>query len=250
MATQEYYIRGINDTEARGPFTVEQLITLGETGQIDTETLFYDAATEQWATISANEELKNAVFPQKKKLTFKAKESIQDLNIQKEEHRPITVDQILAAAEGRTDETKDMRSRVAAQRNAARIGLYAGLVVFLLSTAALLVPNVDVVSSFDPKAIVREPLILLGLVDLVCAMLLGLEVVTAYPFIRFRAAFGLGFLSVFFWSQSHPHVVLAVAVGSVGMYFCTVSVSYVPVITAALLGLAGIGGFAFFMLSS
>jgi hypothetical protein len=33
------------------------------------------------------------------------------------------------------------------------------------------------------------------------------------------------------------------------MYFCTVSVSYVPVITAAMLGLAGIGGFAFFMLS-
>ena len=249
MAPQEYYIRGINDTEARGPFTVEQLLTLGETGQIDTETLFYDAATEQWATISSNEELKNAVFPQKKKLTFKPKESIQELNIQKDEHRPITVDQILAAAEGRTEETKDMRSRIAAQHNAARIGLYAGLIIFLLSTAALLVPNVEIVSSFDLGAIVRQPLILLGLVDLACSVLLGLEVVNAYPFIRFRAAFGLGFLSVFFWSQSHPHVVLAVAAGSVGMYFCTVFVSYVPIVTAALLGLVGIGGFAFFMLS-
>ncbi|MGA2445009.1 MAG: hypothetical protein ABSG50_06215 [Opitutaceae bacterium] len=249
MATQEYYVRGINDTEARGPFTVEQLLTLGETGQIDNETLFYDAATEQWSTIGSNEELKNAVFPQKKKLTFKPKESIEELNIQKEEHRPITVDQILAAAEGRTEETKDMRSRVAAQHNAARIGLYAGLIIFLLSTAALLVPNVEILSSFDFNAIVKQPLILLGLVDLACSVLLGLEVVNAYPFIRFRAAFGLGFLSVIFWSQSHPHVVLAVAVGSVGMYFCTVSVSYVPVITAAMLGLAGIGGFAFFMLS-
>lgn len=249
MATQEYYIRGINDTEARGPFTVEQLVTLGETGQIDTETLFYDAATEQWATIGSNVELKNALFPQKKKLTFKPKESIQDLNIQKEEHRPITVDQILAAAEGRTEETKDMRSRIAAQHNAARIGLYAGLIIFLLSTAALLLPNVEIVSSFDPNAIVKQPLILLGLVDLACSVLLGLEVVNAYPFIRFRAAFGLGFLSVFFWSQSHPHVVLAVAAGSVGMYLCTVFVSYVPVITAALLGLVGIGGFAFYMLS-
>jgi hypothetical protein len=41
---------------------------------------------------------------------------------------------------------------------------------------------------------------------------------------------------------------MAIAVGSAGMYFCTVFVSYIPVITSALLGLAGIGGFAYFML--
>jgi hypothetical protein len=248
MPTQEYYVRGVDDTEARGPFTVEQLITLGETGQIDAETLFYDAATEQWSTISSNEQLKEAVFPQKKKLSFKPREAIQDLNIQKEDHRAITVEQILAAAEGRTEETKDMRSRIDAQHRAARIGLYSGLIIFLLSTAALLLPYVEVVSTFDPVSIAKQPLILLGLVDLACSVLLGLEVVNAYPFIRFRAAFGLGFLSVIFWSQGHPHVAMAIVVGSVGMYFCTVFVSYVPVITSALLGLAGIGGFAYFML--
>jgi hypothetical protein len=248
MPTQEYYVRGVDDTEARGPFTVEQLITLGETGQIDAETLFYDAATEQWSTISSNEQLKEAVFPQKKKLSFKPREAIQDLNIQKEDHRAITVEQILAAAEGRTEETKDMRGRIDAQHRAARIGLYAGLIIFLLSTAALLLPYVEVVSTFDPVSIAKQPLILLGLVDLACSVLLGLEVVNAYPFIRFRAAFGLGFLSVIFWSQGHPHVAMAIVVGSVGMYFCTVFVSYVPVITSALLGLAGIGGFAYFML--
>jgi hypothetical protein len=43
-------------------------------------------------------------------------------------------------------------------------------------------------------------------------------------------------------------VALAVVVGSVGMYFCTVFLSYAPIIAAALLGLAGMGGFAFFML--
>jgi hypothetical protein len=41
---------------------------------------------------------------------------------------------------------------------------------------------------------------------------------------------------------------MSIVVGSVGIYFCTVFVSYVPVITSALLGLAGIGGFAYFML--
>ena len=248
MPTQEYYVRGADDTEARGPFSVEQLVTLGETGQIDAETLFYDAATEQWSTISSNEQLKEAVFPQKKKLSFKPREAIQDLNIQKEDHRAITVEQILAAAEGRTEETKDMRSRVDAQHRAARIGLYSGLIIFLLSTAALLLPNIETVSTFDPVSFAKQPLILLGLVDLACSVLLGLEVVNAYPFIRFRAAFGLGFLSVLFWSQGHPHAVMAIVIGSVGMYFCTVFVSYVPVITSAALGLAGIGGFAYFML--
>jgi hypothetical protein len=249
MPTQEFYVRGINDTEARGPFTVEQLVTLGETGQIDTETLFYDAATEQWATISSNAQLKEAVFPQKKKLGFKPKVTVENLNIQKEEHRAITVEQFLAAADGRTEETREMRSRIAAQQSAARIGLYGGLVIFLLSAAALLLPYIEIVSSFDLPGLAKQPLILIGLVDLVCAVLLGLEVVNAYPFIRFRAAFGLGFLSVFFWSQGHPNVVMAIAMGSVGMYFCTVFVSYVPVIASALLGLVGIGGFAYFMLT-
>ena len=248
MPNQEYYVRGVDDTEARGPFTVEQLVTLGDSGQIDTETLFYDATTEQWATISSNEQLKEAVFPKKKKLGFKPRAAIQDLNIEKQDHRAITVEQILAAAEGRTEETKDMRSHLEAQHQAARIGLYGGLIIFLLSTAALLLPNIETVSTFDPASFAKQPLILLGLVDLACSVLLGLEVVRAYPFIRFRAAFGLGFLCILFWSQGHPHVVMAIAVGSVGMYFCTVFVSYIPVITSALLGLAGIGGFAYFML--
>jgi hypothetical protein len=34
----------------------------------------------------------------------------------------------------------------------------------------------------------------------------------------------------------------------VGLYFCTVAVNYLPVLLSALLGLAGIGGFAYFLL--
>lgn len=249
MPTQEYYVRGINDTEARGPFTVEQLVTLGETGQVDAETLYYDAATEQWATIGSSEELKNAVFPQKKKLSVKPKEGIKSLNVQKEEHRSITVEQMLAAAEGRTEETKDKRDYITDQYNSARIGMYAGLAIFALSAVALLLPHIDVVMALDVGKIAQQPFLLLGLVDVVCAVLLGLGMAAAYPFIRFRAAFGLGFLGLLFWVQGQPLTALAVVAGSVGMYFCTVFLSYAPIITSALLGLAGIGGFAYFMLT-
>jgi hypothetical protein len=249
MATQEYYVRGINDTEARGPFSVEQLITLGETGRIDPETLYYNADTERWATIGSSETLKEAIFPQRRKLGIKPKDGVQTLNPAREEHRPITVEQMLAAAEGRTEETKDKRSLIVAQQNSVRIGMLSGFGIFLLSATALLLPQIDVVLSYDLAAIAKQPLIILGLVDLFCAVLLALGLSATYPFIRFRAAFGIGFLGLLFWVQDRPQLALCVTVGSVGMYFCTVFLSYVPVVTAALLGLAGIGGFALLLLT-
>jgi len=53
---------------------VPQVTDLAETGQITPETLFYDATTEQWVAIGANAELKALIFPEKKKLSLKAKE--------------------------------------------------------------------------------------------------------------------------------------------------------------------------------
>jgi hypothetical protein len=249
MATQELYIRGLNDTEARGPFSVEQLVTLGETGQIDGETLYYEASTEQWATIGSNESLRNAVFPPKKRLTVKQKENIPSLNVLKEQQKPITVEQMLAAAEGRTEDTKDKRNLIVTEDISARIGLYAGVVIFLLSTAALLLPHVDVVLALDYAKIFEQPLILLGLIDLLCTVLLGLGMAAIYPFVRFRAMFGVGFLGLLYYLQDRPTVALAVVAGSVGMYFCTIFLRYAPIIASALLGLAGMGGFAYFMLT-
>ncbi len=249
MSTQEYYVRGINDTEARGPFSVEQLITLGETGRIDPETLYYNADTERWATIASSESLKEAIFPTRKKLGVRPKDSVQTLNPTREEHKPITVEQMLAAAEGRTEETKDKRALINAQQTSMRIGMFAGFAMFLFSATSLLLPQIDVVLSYNVMAMVRQPLILLGLVDLACAVLLALGLSATYPFIRFRAAFGIGYLGLFFWVQDKPQVALCVVAASVGMYFCTVFLSYVPIITAALVGLAGVGGFAFLMLT-
>ena len=41
MATQEFYIRTASETEAHGPFTQEQLISLAEAGKVDPQTLYY-----------------------------------------------------------------------------------------------------------------------------------------------------------------------------------------------------------------
>ncbi len=249
MSTQEFYIRGPTDTEARGPFTVEQLITLGETGGIDTETLFYDAATEQWAPIAASDKVRNLIFPEKKQLSVKPKQYVAMLNVQQEEHRPITVQEMLAAAEGRTDDTKDRRHYMEIQIRSARAGLLAATLIFLISATALVLPSIDAVMNLNLAAMSEQPLVFLGLIDLVCAVLLGLGMTAIYPFVRFRAVFGIGLLGLIYWLQDQPLLAFLVVGGSVGLYFCTVVLSYLPALLSAILGLAGIGGYAYFVLN-
>ena len=206
MSTQEFYIRGPTDTDARGPFTVEQLVTLGETGGIDTETLFYDATTEQWAPIATSDKVKSLVFPEKKRLSVKPKQQVATLNVQQ------------------------------------------ATMVCLFSATALILPHIDDVMTLNWAAMSDHPLIFLGVVDFGCALFLALGMAAIYPFVRFRAAFGIGFLGLLYWLQDQPQMAFLVVGGSVGLYFCTVVVSYLPMLLSAVLGLAGIGGFAYFVL--
>src|ERR1700689_3162580 len=121
MATQEYYIRESSENEARGPFNLEQLVSLAETGQVTIETLWYDAAVEDWTSIGATDNLRSTLFPEKRKLRMKAKD-ITPQTKASNELAPITVQDMLAGAEGRTTETKDKIDPAIAQPKADRIG--------------------------------------------------------------------------------------------------------------------------------
>ena len=246
---QEIYIRNPSDTESRGPFNQEQLSSLIDAGQITADTLFYDTATEQWVAIGTNAALKEALFPEKKKLTVRTKPKMVALNQEKDERPPITVDDMLAAAEGRTDETKDMKNPAEDMARAANIGRWAAIFMLLASAAGEVLPLTDVAMSMDPVKILAHPLVLLGAIDLMLAVLLGLGVVTLYPFVRFRAALGLGFLGFIFWTHGQATSLLLLAAGSAGLYLSTVFVSYVPVGLAAVAGLGGLGFLAWKMMS-
>ena len=106
MATQEFYIREASENEARGPFNLEQLVSLAETGQVTLDTLWYDPALEDWALIGSNDDLKAQLFPEKRKLRMKVKEVIPTTK-KEDSLAPITVEDMLAGAEGRTADTKD-----------------------------------------------------------------------------------------------------------------------------------------------
>jgi hypothetical protein len=249
MAAQEFYIREASENEARGPFNLEQLVSLAETGQLTVETLWYDPMIENWAPIGINEELKGALFPEKRKLRMKAKEPIPE-NRPSESLAPITVQDMLAGAEGKTADTKDKADPEIAQLRAARIGMWSAIACLVLSAAGEVLPAADAIAAFDVNKLMEQPLVLLGAADLFVATMLGLGVVSFYPLIRFRAALGLGLFGFVYFAQGMPLALLAVAGGSVGLYFTTISVDLLPVLVVSALGVVGMAGTSYFLLSA
>ena len=166
MALEEIYIRSESETEARGPFNLEQLVSLADTGQVTAETLFYDATTEQWAAIGSNPDLMAQVFPQRKKLKIKSKAKLDLLNQENDSAAPITVDEMLAAAEGRTAETSGKQDPSIAMARAAGIGRWAIIVILLLAAAGEALPAVDAIMAVDYPKLLGYPLVVLGAFDL------------------------------------------------------------------------------------
>src|SRR5690606_27325329 len=107
-------------------------------------TLFYDATTEQWVTIDSNADLKAALFPEKKKLTLRSNASVETLNKEAAGAAPITVNDLLAAAEGRTSDTKDHKDPGLAMARAAAIGRWGIIASLVLAAAGELLPNTSV----------------------------------------------------------------------------------------------------------
>ena len=247
---QELYIRAATENEARGPFNLEQLVSLAETGQIDAATLYYDTSTEQWAVFSTNPELVSLVFPEKKKLRLGKKE-IRSVNEQTDSAPPISVDDMLAAAEGLTADTNGKQSLAIAQGRAAKIGIWSAFLTLATSAIALCAPSIGKLTEPDfVRLVEQEPFALLGIVDLGLALLLALGAISFYPFIRFRAIFGLGFVGFVLWTGGHTAPLAALLAGSIGLYFCTICLSYLGVGLAALAGVGGMAGFAWLVLNS
>lgn len=250
MATQEFYIRNATETEARGPFTHEHIVSLAETGQITKETLYYDATKEQWLPITDNAELFAIAFPEKTALKLKAKTKLKTLNVPDAGAAAISVDDMLAAAEGRTADTQDKLDPAIARERAAAIGLYATIVLLIISAASLVLPSIDILVAPDLATIIQHPLALLGGFNLVLALLLILQVVQVYPLVRFSAMLGVGLVGFLLFTRGQTMPLAAFAVGSVGLYFCTVFINFIGIGLSVGLGLAGMAGYAFFALTT
>lgn len=250
MVPQEFYIRTETETEARGPFSLDQIMSLADAGQVTAETLYYDATTEEWVAVGANAEVKAAVFPEKKKLSVKRDTKVATLNKETDSAAPISVNDMLAAAEGRTDDTKDKSDPAIAMARCAKIGMWSAIIGLLLAAVGEILPVADTLMKMQPAQLLEHPLVVLGGLDVVLALMLILGVISFYPFVRFRAALGLGFIGLIYWTQGMHTPLLALIAGSAGLYLSTIFVSYVPILIATGLSLAGMGGFAWLALTS
>ena len=135
---QEFYIRKEGDEDSRGPFTLEQLASLVEAGQIDRQTFYYDSIAEKWVEIQSNPELIATLFPTKRKLSVRQKEIGAAINTKPtEDEQPITVEGMLAAAEGNTDETRGKRNRSSDRARAAQWGMRTLGLMSLTSAAGV-----------------------------------------------------------------------------------------------------------------
>ncbi len=250
--TQEFYIRKATETDARGPFTLEQLSSLDETGQVDPETYYYDAAAENWAPINANPGLMEVLYPAKKSLRVKPKTEAQvkTLNTVSNNDRPITVNDMLLAAEGRTDDTKDKADPAIAEGRAAAIGLYAAMGILFVTALAYILPDIDVVLGLKLAGILQNPLCLFGLLNLALGACLALGAVGAYPAVRFAAMLGFGFTAAIFYLQGNTLPLIFSAAAALGLFFCTLLVNLPGVILAAVFGFVGACGIAHHLFTS
>lgn len=249
MPTQEFYVRNPAETEARGPFNLEQLISLAEAGHVTFDTLCYDATTENWTTLGSNPELRTIVFPEKKKLTIKKDLKLSGMNKAPDSSAPITVDDMLAAAEGRTADTMGKSNPEIAMARAAKVGMWCAFLILLACAAGELLPSTDAIIAVDVSRMLVSPLIIFGLVDIFFAVLLALGTAAIYPLIRFRAMLGFGFLAFIFYIQGMPLQIFEAAVGLLGLYLCTVLVNLAGVLITALVGLLGTAALSYYFLS-
>jgi hypothetical protein len=190
------------------------------------------------------------VFPEKVRLTLKPKVKLKTINVADSNAAPISVDDMLAAAEGRTAETQDKRDPVLSRERAAAVGLYSTIALLLIAAIALILPSIDVLMAPTLGEIIQRPLVLLGALDLLLAILLLLQMTSVYPVTRFSAVLGIGLVGSLLWVQGQTMPLLAFAIGSVGLYFSTVFISFVGIGLAVGLGFAGMLGYAFFALTT
>lgn len=263
MSQEEFYIRTPDSEEAKGPYKIDQLQSLAEASKLDRETLIYDDTMEVWIEIGKHEELNGQVFPQRRKLTLKAaKEEKPPTEVDEKpkddentdaEGNPLPahdVGEMLAAAEGQTEDTEHLKRRQEKQAAAASMSLPGLGVMMLLSSFTLIFPNWDVIQEglfgdeLDYFSLMK-PMIILGGLDLIFGVFLLLAVSEIFPAIRLRAALGLGFWGFVFWAGGDPTLMAIGVVAHLALFVCTMTLNLYLMMAGLVAGVAGFGFLAY-----
>jgi hypothetical protein len=256
-----YYIRPADSETARGPFDIDKLNTLAEAGQVARETLYYDESLQAWAAIGSNRELSEKIFPSKKNLILRKDELRQRKTpaaVADERRAVISVEEMLAAAEGKTEETQHLKETIRWQHRAASMAVPVLAIVCFVSAATFIYPSWSAIQDLIEQkegagyALLRQPLLILGVVDFFCGLCLALAATEVYPLLRVRAAFGAGYFGFSYWAASvhgDPlglYLCLATVAYGIGVFTCTLTLNFRLMLAAGGLSLTGAIVFAYF----
>jgi len=253
---EEYFIRGPEEETAQGPYSMDALITLAEADKVSKDHLYFDPIMETWAIIRTNEALLGEIFPEKKQLSLrrKSEDEIDSINIDDPDEKPVQVEDMLAAAEGHTSETKHVRSKKQWEGRAAGMAVPIIGSLLLISAASVLYPSLAIINNLINEvegswtALFQNPVVILGGLDLLMGAFLFLNATEIFPLIRFRAMVAAGFFSVIYlagWINGDPQGVY-MAISSLafgfGLYVCTLTLSFTIMTLSAAAGFAGVLG--------
>lgn len=238
----DYYIRTPEQDESRGPFDASKLNTLADAGQVNPNTLYYDEEKEEWIPIALNTELHAQVFPKREKLTLGIRKD-SEASVEDDDGKtgPVKVEAMLEAAEGNTAERKRLTQRRKSLQRASAISAFGLAIMMVLSALYMILPLIPMISEQLPSkgvtSALNYPFILVGLFDLLMAVLLLLAVTDIYPLLRGRAMLGLGFGVYVGWAIGDPWLVgLAIAAG-IGVFAATIANRLGTLIVAFILGI-------------
>lgn len=269
MPSTRFYLRSAAGEEVLGPYTLSELKSLAENGNLtpDHELLAEEDADQpntDWQSFHALPAVQEEVFPKKRKLAVRKPTSKTPLvpagdpgavpppgtdpseSEEIEERSGTDVREILAAAQGKTADTRRARSNQRARELAALLILPGLLIMLALSTFTFAFPQYEwIVEQFllgEYTQLLTKPTAVVALVDLVMLFLLTLAATSIFPFLRFRMMAGLGFFGYFAYSFDEWIIVAALAAGSIGAFGVTTTLNLKGVIPCLI---AGIGGFGF-----
>ncbi|MGF1449922.1 MAG: hypothetical protein ACFB20_10955 [Opitutales bacterium] len=250
---KEYHIRGPESTRSHGPYTVEDLRAMGEQGQVEDDTLYWNTQKEAWVALLDDSPLFSQVFPGRSKLHLSDPNAEEKplLNRDDEEGEELTVNDMLATANAETDETRHLARRERNRQLSVKIvpwGLGAGMG---LSGAALVASQWElfreVIETKEYSLLASEPFLFVGVLDLIVGLLCALGVCALYPVLRLRLALGIGYFGYIFWSWQMPWAAGGVTLASLGLFAMTLSANLWMTILSVTLA---VGGMAVFLVKN
>ncbi len=179
------------------------------------------------------------------------------LNLGEDKIPEITVHDMLAAAEGTTEETSHARKKEKWEAKAAELSRPVLASIMLLSGFTFVYPSWQIVQEIindeNYLLILQRPMLILGAADLFFAISVFLGVTEVYQMIRFRFMLGMGYFGFIHWAawqaggdQTSLYLLVSVIVLSIGVYICTITLRFFLMVFSAIVAIAGICAFAWF----